>query len=647
MRPIYKRVVSGLLGAIMILSVICSLAVMFSINANAAVTPVYEYTPAMMTQTSSTRGCQVRQRGFGSSTYARFTVDGTSDPQVMFSNVPTVSVDDKYIAIKYKTQSSMTMGCFYFLGAEPPASFVYNNNNSWQTLVVDASTAGVNWLGMQFVRYDPFNSTTIVEDNTIDIQYISFFSSKAKAHSYNGTVCTEGDLTVNYVESSNSISVTGYSGNGGTVTIEPKYDGITVTSVGANAFSSAPAGTIISIPESVTSISSSAFSGSQNNITLSVSYGSYAHTYAIENGLDFITEASISDFKVEYTDKDATVVGYLGKGGEVAIPQYMNGFPTVAIADNAFKNNSNITSLAIPDTVKSIGDEAFAGCSALTEVDFPSSSLESLGKSSFRNCTALKSISIPSSVTDISDFTFLGCTSLKSAVIEEGVKRIGLRSFSETALTTVNLPKSLNTLGKYAFLKTSSLVSITVASGNPYYSASKGALLSANACDLIYVPEGNTTYTPTSYISTVGRGAFYNTSRTSIELPSSVTSVSDRAFAGSSSLKSVTLPRSVDSVGYDILNNSSSATLKCYNKSYAHKYAETFDLPYELLIEAVEPYDANGDGVINSKDIIEIKLYINDNTYFIYETAADVNNDGAIDAKDLELISEMIFSSTQ
>ncbi len=646
MKPISKRIISGLLSTVMTLSVICMSVAMLSINANAAVTPTFTYTPSMMANTSAKNACTVRTRGFGSSAYARFTVDGNQDPQAIFSAVPTVSNADKYMAIKYKTNSSMTIGCFYFLGAEPPVVIYYNNNNQWNTAVIDASEAEPNWTSRQFVRFDPFNATVIEEKDYIDVQYISFFSSKAKAHSYNGTVCTEGDLTVKYVESSDSLSITGYSGSGGSVAIESEYDGLSVTEIAANAFSSVPVGTVIAIPETVISISSSAFSGVENNITLSVKEGSYAHTYAKQNGLDYITEASSKDFIVEYTDSDVTLVGYAGKGGDVVIPKSIEGASITAIADSAFENNTSITALTIPDGIKTIGDEAFAGCTAAVSVDLPATSLVSIGKSAFRNCSALEQISIPGTVKDISDFAFLGCSSLNSVTLSEGTERIGLRAFSEASLMSVNLPASLKILGKYAFLKCSDLTTITVNNGSAYFSANNGALTDATKCRLIYVPEGNTAYTPTALLRTVERGAFYSTSRTSIELPTGVSSVSDKAFAGSDTLESVTLPRSVTSIGYDAFT-ASSAVLKCYSKSTAHLYAEENGVPYEILEEDTTPYDANGDGMINAKDIIEIKIYLADNTHFIYEPSADVNGDGVIDSDDIDLIADKIFSTAQ
>ena len=65
----------------------------------------------------------------------------------------------------------------------------------------------------------------------------------------------------------------------------------------------------------------------------------------------------------------------------------------------------------IPNSVTSIGDGAFSGCTSLTSVTIPNS-VTSIGHWAFYGCTGLTSVTIPNSVTNIGDWAFIGCTSL-------------------------------------------------------------------------------------------------------------------------------------------------------------------------------------------------------------------------------------------
>ena len=72
---------------------------------------------------------------------------------------------------------------------------------------------------------------------------------------------------------------------------------------------------------------------------------------------------------------------------------------------------AGLTTYTIPDSVTSIGDYAFYGCSELTSVTIPDS-VTSIGSSAFEDCSSLTSITIPNSVTSIGSYAFLNCTRL-------------------------------------------------------------------------------------------------------------------------------------------------------------------------------------------------------------------------------------------
>ena len=89
---------------------------------------------------------------------------------------------------------------------------------------------------------------------------------------------------------------------------------------------------------------------------------------------------------------------------------------------------SELTNFDIPQSVTSIGQYAFRGCSMLESVNIPAS-VTSIGYSAFYGCTSLESINIPASVTSIGNHAFYDCTSLVSITIPSSVTEIGGGAF--------------------------------------------------------------------------------------------------------------------------------------------------------------------------------------------------------------------------
>ena len=114
----------------------------------------------------------------------------------------------------------------------------------------------------------------------------------------------------------------------------------------------------------------------------------------------------------------------------------------------------------IPNSVTSIGDFAFRGCTGLTSITIPNS-VTSIGYGAFYGCTGLTSITIPESVTSIGDFAFRGCTGLTSITIPNSVTSIGSGAFYGcTGLTSITIPDSVTSIVNHAFFGCSGLTSI-------------------------------------------------------------------------------------------------------------------------------------------------------------------------------------------
>ena len=127
-----------------------------------------------------------------------------------------------------------------------------------------------------------------------------------------------------------------------------------------------------------------------------------------------------------------------------------------------YSYRQSITSVAIGNSVTSIGNYAFYQCSGLTSVTIPNS-VTSIGERAFQSCSGLTSITIPNSVTSIGDLVFLGCSRLMSVTIPNSVTSIGLGAFFDcSGLTSITIPNSVTSIGDYAFQNCSGLTSITI-----------------------------------------------------------------------------------------------------------------------------------------------------------------------------------------
>ena len=209
--------------------------------------------------------------------------------------------------------------------------------------------------------------------------------------------------------------------------------------------------------------------------------------------------------------------------------------------------NQNIKSYVIPSSVTNIDDSAFSCCRSLSEIVIPSS-VTSIDDSAFSSCRSLSEIVIPSSVTSIGDWAFVGCSSLSEIVIPSSVTSIGEGAFSHCdSLSEIVIPSSVTSIGDWAFsscrlLKYISIPkSVICLNGNPF-AKWKGKLecLSPN---FVYEDDVLFNKDKSRIIS------FRNQNIKSYVIPSSVTSIGDRAFSCCRSLSEIVISSSVTSIG--------------------------------------------------------------------------------------------------
>jgi hypothetical protein len=217
---------------------------------------------------------------------------------------------------------------------------------------------------------------------------------------------------------------------------------------------------------------------------------------------------------------------------EVVIPPEIRGIPVTSIGGGAFSDNpilpSFLTSVTIPDSVTSIGELAFRGCTNLTGITIPNS-VTSIGDWAFYRVSEVM-LHVPNSVTSIGDWAFYKCESLTGVTIGNGV----------------------TTIGGGAFAGCKSLTAINVAANNSAYTSENGILYNKNKTVLHTYPAGkaDNSFTIPSSVTSIGYLAFsLCTSLTSVTIPDNVTSIGIGAFAGCTSLTSITIPDSVTSIG--------------------------------------------------------------------------------------------------
>ncbi len=153
------------------------------------------------------------------------------------------------------------------------------------------------------------------------------------------------------------------------------------------------------------------------------------------------------------TDGDAVIHSYDDRAADVVIPQKLMGANVTTIDDYAFFNDSAITSVAFDDAtaLKSIGINAFYGCSGLTSLTIPEW-IEALSFGAFQNCTSLDELNIENGIALIPAQCFYGCSSLKQVAVPESVTVIGERAFMNCSeLSIIEIADSVLEIADNAF----------------------------------------------------------------------------------------------------------------------------------------------------------------------------------------------------
>ena len=373
-----------------------------------------------------------------------------------------------------------------------------------------------------------------------------------------------------------------------------------VTSIGVDAFSGCSSLTSVDIGDSVTSIGLRAFAGcsSLTNVVIPdsvVDIGDYAFTGCpIEN-------ADIPTFAIKYLPKESLQTVVITSGS--------------SIDDSSFSGYTNLKSVTIGKSITNIGDCAFYGCTALTEIKYNATecadlsyynafdnagqngegikvtiganvkkipaylfysssnyhrakiiSLEfeegsickSIGESAFAYCKELTSVVIPNSVTSIGADAFYSCSKITSIVIPESVTSMDMRAFAGCSIESAHIPTFL-----IKYLPKDSLQTIVITSGDK-----------------------------------IDAAAFmYCSKLTSVVISNSVTSIEQAAFASCNSLTNVVISNSVTNIAKSAFNGCKTLTNITFNGTVEEWNAITKGYNWDYLVPATKVVCSDGEVV--------------------------------------------------
>lgn len=243
------------------------------------------------------------------------------------------------------------------------------------------------------------------------------------------------------------------------------------------------------------------------------------------NGFTYYTH-----FNEENNRTEAVITGYKGIDNDLVIPDSIDNAVVTSIGVKAFAESNQFESITIPDSIGSIGEDAFWECNGLKKVYV--SSIEDWCKIKFEDISSnpivyareiyidgelATDITIPKGITKICDYAFVGCDTITNVVIPNSVISIGNSAFFDCSnLKNISIPNSVTSIGDSAFYYCYNLKNISI---------------------------------PNSVVN-IGAGAFSGCSNLEeVEIPDGIKFIKDSTFAFCENLTTIIIPQSVKEIG--------------------------------------------------------------------------------------------------
>ncbi len=271
---------------------------------------------------------------------------------------------------------------------------------------------------------------------------------------------------------------------------------------------------------------------------------------------------------------------YGGEETDITVPESYFGYPVTEIVRNAFKDNTRLTSVYIPDTIKEINSATFEGCTELRTVTVDEDNpylfeqdgvvytkeqtqfvfipkklagkitipdgVTAIPMWSFHDRVEITEVVLPEGLTEIGDAAFDYCIKLEKINIPDSVTSIRGMAFGDcAALAEITLPQGITTITLYAFNGCTSLTELVIPEG--VTTIEEWAFAECTSLERVQLPES---------LQTIGKYAFYKcASLKEIEIPDGLKQIDDYAFRNCSKLTSVILPASLETVGANAFDN--------------------------------------------------------------------------------------------
>lgn len=284
--------------------------------------------------------------------------------------------------------------------------------------------------------------------------------------------------------------------------------------------------------------------------------------------------------------------------GDIAVPETITvegvDYTVTELSEKAF-DEADITSLALPSSIKKLGYESISFCTELKKVNVPAS-VEEIAEGTFGFCTGITdftfeegnnhfimesnmlmtadkkrlihlfyaedkdatlNVTLPSTITSI-DECALACPSVKEIKLHEGVEKIGQYAFSFALLSSIEIPASVTFLGEAFVSRIPGLKKITVAESNTCCKFVNDALYNADMTLFYMVLPGNNKIEIAETVTRIGDAAIQSTELETLVIPDNVREIGIQAIIDNPKLKTVVIGSGVEEIGIMALDENKS-----------------------------------------------------------------------------------------
>lgn len=344
-----------------------------------------------------------------------------------------------------------------------------------------------------------------------------------------------------------------------------------------------------------------------------------------------VTEFTVNNLKYKVTDYIANKVELTGyttePTGKLDIPASVTygskTYSVTSIVEQAFDGCSALTEVTIPASVTSVGSDVFNGCSSLTQATI-GDGLTEISMFMFTNCSALEKLVIGKGVTKIESFAFANCSNLKEiTVLASNPPSVASDRSFENVSRDIPIYVPLESLAAYKaaevwkeFTNLQALVTEFTVDNLKYnvtdLIANTVEITSGYGDGALNIP-ATVTYAGTEYkVTSIGAEAFYDCSFTSVTIPDGVTIIKYGAFQNCTDLTEVTFGNSITTIEYSAFYYCLSLKQVTIPKSVTNIGVNVFFYCTALThinVDAANPAYSSENGVLFNKDKTTLLRY--------------------------------------